>query len=168
MPIAGPLRYGVGGIDMAGSRQQRRKERLQHGHLQDTASSGALALVECGHDRAVEMGAGHEVGDRDTGFERASSLLAGSAHQSAHRLDRQVEGELVRVGPGTAESRGRGIDQPGIHLQEGVGPETEPWHDRGSEVLHQHLYICVEATEAPPTELNRGAFGHSDVSRSRC
>ena len=153
MPIAGPLRHGVAVIGMAGGRQQRREERLQHRHLEGTAPPGALALVERRHDRAIEMGAGHEVGDRCTGFERASALLAGRAHQPAHRLDRQVEGELVRVGPGAAESRGRGIDQPGIHLQEGVGPEAEPRHDSGSEVLHQHVRRAAELEQKLPAAL---------------
>ena len=35
-------------------------------------------------------------------------------------------------------------------MQEGVGPETEPWHDRGSEVLHQHVRRAAELEQEFP------------------
>ena len=65
VPVSGPPRHGAAGVGMSGGRKHRREGRLEHRHLDGTATAGALAFIGRRCDRPVEMGAGHEVGDRD-------------------------------------------------------------------------------------------------------
>ena len=83
-------------------------------------SSGALALVEGRDDRPVQMGAGDEVRDWGPGLERSSALLAGRAHEAAHGLNGQVDGQLAGIRARATEAGSGGVDQPGIHRVENL------------------------------------------------
>ena len=84
---------------------------LVHGDLDPLALAGALALDERPQDAGAEMDAGEEVADRGAGLGRRPVGVAGRVGDAAHRLDGDVHGGEIAIGPVEPEARAAAIDQ---------------------------------------------------------
>src|SRR4029077_10748244 len=69
-----------------GEREQRYLP-IEHGEVDVAALAGARAYGERGEDGDRDPKPRGEVGDRQARLHRAAALLAGKAHQAAHRLE---------------------------------------------------------------------------------
>ena len=140
MPVAGARRRGrAARMQHAEIRGERRIGRILHRDFDDAALAGALALVERGHDRAVEMDAGHEIADRRAGLDRRLIRKAGRIDDAAHRLHHQIHRRIVAIRTVLPVARARPVDQPRIDLVQVGGTEPETVHDARREVLDEDV-----------------------------
>jgi len=100
MAVAGALRHvGVAVHHGAHGRGECDHGRLVHGDLDALALAGALALDERSQDAGAEMDARKEVADGGARLGRRPVGLAGGVHDAAHRLDGDVHGGEIAIGP---------------------------------------------------------------------
>jgi hypothetical protein len=76
---------------------------------------------------------------------RTAGALARDAHDAAHRLRDQIEAAAMTVGPGTAESRERAVDQAGVGRAQRLVVEAELGHRAGTVVLDDDVGIREQA-----------------------
>ena len=140
MPVAGACRRRVATrMQHAEVGRERRIGRVLHRHFDDAALAGALALVQRGHDRAIEVDAGAEIADGRTGLDRRLVGEAGRIDDAAHRLHDQIHGRVVAIGAGLAVARARAIDQARIDLVQGGGADAQAIHHARRKVLDQDV-----------------------------
>ena len=68
--------------------------------------AGLVALDQAGQDGSERVHTGQLIGDRDTNFDRCTTVfvgLAGYAHQAAHPLQQEIIARPLGVGPGLPE-----------------------------------------------------------------
>ena len=148
-----PVRSGTS-VSPSITAPMRRGERdhggFVHGDLDALALAGALALDQRAQDAGAEMDAGQEVADRGAGLGRRPVVLAGRVGDAAHRLDGDVHGGEVAIGPVEPEARAAAIDQAGIELAQHVVAQPQPVHDADGEVLDQDVGLGDQLEEDLP------------------
>ena len=112
---------------------------------------GRLAGLEAMDQRGIDGDRGEEaradVADRHADPGRRLALVAGDAHDAAHALHDHVVGGILGVGAAMAEARGRGVDQLGILLVQGVPAVAQLLHRAGPEVLDDHVGLFEQLLE---------------------
>src|SRR5262249_33034427 len=99
----------------------------------------ARALAQRGEDADAGEVAGEQVADRDADPEGPGRLGAGDRHQARHALDDLVVARPVGVGPGLAEARDAGVDQPRVQGGQVLVVDAEPLLHAGPEVLDEDV-----------------------------
>ena len=92
-----------------------------------------------GQGGGIEVDPGNEINDRRAGLDRRSLGKAGRGDQPRHRLDRQIHGQIIAVGPGQAVTRPRGINKTRVDPVQHLPADAEPVHNPGCEILKQHV-----------------------------
>ena len=113
--------------------------------LRALAAGGAGEQRRIDGDRGVEPGA--DVADRHARARRRAAGMAGDAHDAAHALHHHVVGGLLRIRPGVAEARGRGIDQPRVLRMQRLPAIAQLLHRARAEVLDQHVGLGQQLIE---------------------
>src|SRR3546814_5148650 len=110
------------------ARLQRRNadQAAQHRAVDLGALSGLPALHDSGEDGVGRIETGAEIADGHPAFDGRATLLAGDAHDAAHRLHGHVEGALSGIGSRLPIARYGAVDQAGILRTERFVTESEP------------------------------------------
>src|SRR5262245_19540669 len=111
--LVAPARAGLGVaivVDVAAS--EKVGHDLLHGHLDELALSGALALDVGGQDGRGRVDAGPGVADGGAAADRLAVGEAGHAHHAARGLGDHVEALVLVVRPGEPEALDAGHDDP--------------------------------------------------------
>ena len=113
---------------------------LEQGCFHPLALTGLQAVrIGCENAQACEN-AGGDVGQRRATFDRRPvGLFAGEAHDPAHGLGHQIEAAAMLVGAGASKAGQRAVNQGRVVLTDFGVAETEPIHDAGAKIFHQHV-----------------------------
>ena len=87
---------------------------FHHRHVDALALTGLVLDPQRQHDSEGGIHAGGHVGDRGAAAHAAAAFFAGDADHAAFGLQDQVHGGPLAIGAVLAETRNRGIDDPGI------------------------------------------------------
>ena len=151
MPVARAVGHvGIAVHDGAHGRGERRYRRFMHGDLDPLALAGALALDQRPQDAGAEMDAGQEVANGRTRLGRRSVGIAGGVGDAAHRLDGDVHGGKIAIGPVETEAGAAAVDQARVELAQHVPADAEAVHHAGGEVLDQHVGLGDKLEEDFP------------------
>ncbi len=130
--------------------QERNRHPLRHGVEHGDGNLGALAAAaardECFEDRLVGFEPGGDVDHRDADPRRRFGP-AGDRRQAGFRLNQQVVGLALGVGPALAIAGNRAADQPRIVLAQPRYGEAELGERAGLEVLHEHVGLGEHGLE---------------------
>ena len=108
--------------------------------LDVASAAGPLPLGQRGLDPDHREQPADEVDDRGADLQRRAVLLAGDAHQPAHRLEQEVvAGQAPRLVAGGPEGGDRAGDEPRVARAERVAVEAPARHQPGAEGLDQHV-----------------------------
>jgi len=73
--------------------------------------------------------------------------IAGRIGDAAHRLDGDVHGGEIAIGPVEPEARAAAVDQPRIELVQHIPAQPQPLHDANGEVLDQDVGLGDQLEE---------------------
>ena len=140
MPVADPGRdLALGVVDKAQVRRERRIDRLLHGHFDEPAAARDRAFVERRDGRGIKMNTAEKVDERGAGLDGRAVGKARDAHDTRHRLHREVHGQAVLVGARQTETRARGIDQPRIDRAQDRIAHAQLVHDARCEIFQDDV-----------------------------
>ena len=77
---------------------ERREHGFLHRYIDSRADSGPLSAHQCRHDPCIKVRAGKEVAQRHAGLHWRLVGKAGRAHDSGHRLHRDIHGLVSAIG----------------------------------------------------------------------
>ena len=112
---------------------------VEQGHLDALPHAVALPGVQGNDDSNHRLECAIDRRDGDGGVNGPRAGAVGRAHGGRCRRDNPFEGwhggpRVVGGEPGN-----RAKHQPGVGLNHGLGPQSQPVHDAGPEVLHHHI-----------------------------
>ena len=109
----------------------------------------------------VENGAG--VADGGSGLQGRAAWETGHRHGATHCLGNHVEGLVVGVGSGQAETLDPGHDNTGIHFFEHVIAQSQPFHRAGGHVLGYYVSLPYHVQEHGLAFLAPEVEGHAPL-----
>src|SRR6185503_7316020 len=150
-----------GGEELARLPDCERDRRLVHRDVDKLSAAVTLADAQRREDADRRVEASGEVGDRHADLHRRPTLLTRHAHQTAHRLDDDVECRPLGVWPVETPSRHCRVDEPWIRVEKALWVEAEVAHRARPEVLDDDVGALRETTEdvcaGPVFEIERDA-----------
>ena len=117
-------------------------------------AAGGGAPVDGREDGGEREEPGPEIGDRQPGFHRRSSRLAGDRHDPRCSLRHQIKPTLRRRGPGLPIAGDRGVDEARVLLRERRVVEPQARHHAGPVVFDEDVGRACE----PPERVARGGL----------
>ena len=140
MAVAAPVRDDAAEHPRRALVEQRHQRGVHQRDLDVAAAAGPRALGQRGLDADGGEQPADEVDDRGAGLQRPPVLLAGDAHQAAHRLREEVvagqRARLVRPGP---ERRHRARHQARVGRAQRLAVQAPARHQPRPEGLDQHV-----------------------------
>ena len=128
-------------------------DRGQQRRADDPAASGAMALVECGHDAIRAVHAGQQVRDRYADPDGLVGAGTGDRHQTPFALGDLVVARARTLRAVVPEPGDRQGHESGVELLESRGREPEAVEDARPEVLHQDIGMAEQAFEVTASGL---------------
>ena len=120
---------------------------LEQGRVDHLAFTCHLPVPECGTDPHGEQDSGRDVGHRHTGLDgRPARRFAGHAHDPGHGLGHEIVARPPAVGAGSSETAHGAIDNDRIELSRIFVADAETFENTGTEVLHDDIRRCDEAS----------------------